>query len=395
LDITALQSNDIQLYIVKHQDEIISKLALKLGKEKNPYAAEILNQVKGRQKAKQKIPEWLKPGIIFPASVSIEQCSSEIAAKFKAGLISGDKLIDLSAGFGVDSKYFSEVFKQVTLVEPNSELINVVKQNYKCFEIDNANFVNADAAKFLEKFDEKANCIYIDPSRRDDSNQRVFKFSDCQPNVPDLLSRLWEIAPNILIKAAPILDIQAAMQELECVKKVIVLSLNNEVKEVLYYLEQGFDNEAIIQAIDISRGKKISFEFYYSQEKEVYIGSTPPQQFLYEPNAAILKSGAFKSIAMHFELFKLHANTHLYTSDEFISDFPGRKFKIMNISKPDKKSLTQVLPKMKANISLRNFHGSTSEFLKKTGIIEGGDVFLFATTLADNKGVALICEKIA
>ncbi|MBA3900784.1 MAG: class I SAM-dependent methyltransferase [Bacteroidetes bacterium] len=394
MDLKALQSKEIQAYILKHQDEDVAKLALKLGKEKHPFAAEILNQVKGRQKAKQKIPQWLKEGILFPPTISLEQCSSEQSAEFKTELITGKKLIDLSAGFGVDAYYFSKVFEEVILVEPNTELIKVVEHNYSCFGIKNAAFENIDAAGFLNSNTQKADWIYADPSRRTDSNQKVYKFSDCQPNIPELLPKLWEIAPNILIKAAPLLDIHAAMQELQYVKKAIVLSLNHEVKEVLYLLEQGFEGEEVIVAIDLLKNSRNTFEFYFSQEKEATFNLSFPQQYLYEPNAAILKAGAFKTIADKFGLKKLHPNSHLYTSDDLITDFPGRFFKVIDTSKPDKKSLKQSLPGMKANVSLRNFHGSTSDFIKKTGIKEGGDIFLFATTLMDEKAVALICEKL-
>jgi hypothetical protein len=395
LDIQALQKKEIQDYIQKHQHDNIQNLALKLGKEKHPLANEILSQVKGRQLAKNKIPQWQKEGIIFPAAVSLEQCSSEQTARFKASLISGNTLIDLSAGFGVDSRYFSGRFEKVLLVEPNKELQEIVQHNYKIFDIPNAIFENKEAGAFLNEFRGKADYIYVDPSRRDDLNRRLFKLSECQPNVPELLEKMFSIAPNALIKAAPFLDIHAALDELRGVKEVIVLALHNEVKEVLYLLEKDFIGEPQIKAVDITKSGEKGFCFTYEEEKAAEANLSPPLQYLYEPNAAIMKTGAFKSIGNRFGLDKLHQHSHLYTSAELSPDFPGRAFRIIAQCSPDKKAIKKALPEMKANVSLRNYQGSVSDFLKKTGIKEGGSIYLFATTLADNKPAVLICEKVS
>ncbi|MDQ3192668.1 MAG: class I SAM-dependent methyltransferase [Bacteroidota bacterium] len=368
---------------------------MKLAKDKNPFAKEILNQVQGRQKAKKKIPLWANTeGIIFPVGLSIEQSSSEATAKHKASLISGKKLIDLSSGFGIDSFYFSKVFKEIVLVEPNEELLGIVKHNYNCLKVDNASFYNNKAEEFVEIYKQKSDFIYVDPSRRLSSNKKIINLKDCEPNVVNLLPAMFLIAPSLLIKTAPLLDINSALTELTGVKKVIVLSYQNECKEVLYLLEKNFNKEPIIEAVNIKENQQEIFNFTLTQEKEAKINLSPPLKYLYEPNAAIMKAGAFKLVAQQFNLFKLHSNSHLYTSETLVKDFPGRTFLIEAVCKYKKKEIEFVLKNKKANIAVRNFKEKVSDILKKTGITEGGDKYLFATTDYKESAIIVICNKI-
>ncbi|HET6244574.1 MAG: RsmD family RNA methyltransferase [Bacteroidetes bacterium] len=395
MNLQSLLDPEIQKFIIEHQYDDLRLLALKLSSDKNPFGKEILNQVQGRQKAKNKIPDWLQiPNVLFPTGISIEQSSSEATAKYKASLFSGKKLIDLSSGLGVDSFYLSKVFDQVVLVEPNEQLLEIVKHNFQSAGIKNASFYNNTAEYFIHHNSPKADLIYIDPSRRSNTNKKLFRLEDCQPNVAELVPELFLIAPKIVIKTAPLLDIQAAIATLSAVKKVFVLAQNNECKEVLYLLEKGFANEPEIETINLIKGKKQVFNFLFSQEKQAISDFSIPLKFLYEPNASVMKSGAFKLIATRFNIQKLSPNSHLYTSQTLINDFPGRSFHIQAVCKYNKKEVHHHLKDKKANVTSRNFKDNVSEIVKKTGIIQGGDKYLFATTNTDKKAVIIICNRI-
>jgi ubiquinone/menaquinone biosynthesis C-methylase UbiE len=389
-------SKELQEFISTHEKDDPVQLALKLAKEKNPLVKEIVNQIKSRQKAKEKLPSFYNtPKIIYPEYISMEQCSSEKTAAFKAGYFRGKTLIDLSAGFGVDALFLAKNFQEVILIEPNQELQEIVKHNYSCFGVNHAKFINSTAEDFLNSYKGKADCIYIDPSRRTQTNQKAVLLSDYKPDVPKILDRLFEISQTILIKTAPLLDIQAALTELSCVAKVIVVSVNNDCKEVLYLLIKNFSEEPEVETVNHKAKKKQLFKFKYSSEKKCEVKFSLPETYLYEPNSSVMKAGAFKTIADHFKLNKLHPNSHLYTSDQEISDFPGRIFKSEAVVKPDKKEISKYLPEGKANISLRNFKGTVQEFQKKMNIKDGGEKYLFATTDPDGKPICIIASQIS
>jgi 16S rRNA G966 N2-methylase RsmD len=389
-----LLSREVQEFIFTHEKDDPSKLALKLAKEKNPLAKEIVNQIKSRQKAKDKLPSLYSTSkIVYPDYISMEQCSSEKSALFKSGLIAGESLIDLTAGLGIDALFFAKKFKKITLIEPNQQLLHTVQHNYNCLKIKNAIFLNSTAEDFLNHYDGKADCIFIDPSRRLENNRKVIFLSEYQPNVPALLSRLFQITTTILIKTAPLLDIQAALGELSVVAKIIIVSVNNDCKEVLYMLKKDYDSEPEIETINLLSKGLQEFSFKLSDERNFVASFSAPLTYLYEANSSVLKAGAFKAIAQRFNLKKLHPHSHLYTSLQEVTDFPGRVFKIEAVVKPDKKEISKHLPDFKANISLRNYKGTVHEFQKKMNIKDGGNLYLFATTGTDNKPICIIASR--
>jgi hypothetical protein len=396
VDVKALQAKEIRAFIMALENEDPVKLALKLSKEKHPLAREIIAQVKGRQKAAKKIPSMLKEGIIFPESVSLEQCSSDLTAEFKTELISGETVIDLSAGFGIDAAHFSKKFDKVILVEPAKELSEIVEINFKSLGISNGEFYNSTAEEFLNTKKLQPDWVYIDPSRRTENNQKLHKLSDCSPNLPELLPKIFTLASNVLLKTSPLLDIHAAFAELECVKKVIVLAVKNECKEVLYVLEKDYQGGVSVDAVNLegSTKEKQSFSFTFEEELQTVSEFSVPEKYLYEPNAAVLKSGAFKLSGARFNLKKLHQHSHLFTSHQLITDFPGKVFEIIGTVKPDKKSISKLLPEMKANAAIRNFKSTTAEMIKKTGLREGGNFMVFFTTDINNNGVAVVCRRL-
>ena len=391
-----LSSAKVQAFILTHENDDAFTLALSKKKHLDIPIKAVVQQIKARKKAKYKLPEWYETaGIIFPPSLSMEQCSSELTAQYKAEIVDGETLIDLTGGTGVDSYYFSKAFKNIVYVEKEANLCEVATHNFEKLRATNIKVTNTDAISFLVTDKSKADCIYLDPARRGDDNSKIFKLEHSQPNILELKPNIFEVTDKILLKTAPMLDIQQALTQLENVMKVYVVAVKNDCKEVLYLLEKDFSGEAKIVTVNLKgTEKKEAFRFYKKDELEVAINFSMPKKYIYEPNAAVLKAGAFRSVASKYQLDKLHPNSHLYTSDELLKTFPGRVFTCEHVSKYDKKSLRKRLPDKKANITVRNFPNTVQEIRKKTGIKPGGDVYLFATTGMDEKPLVLVCRKV-
>ncbi len=389
----ALLNIDIQKFISQNIEINISKLAL----QKNPFPevvwSDILNQITSKSKAKEKLPTWFHcDNIIYPSRISLEQTSSEKTAQYKSELVSGENLIDLTGGFGVDDYYFSKKINQVIHCELNLELSEIVKHNFNALNQKNITCIYGDSSKTLHNLNQKFDWIYIDPSRRSDAKGKVFMLQDCLPNVPENLNDYFSFSKKILIKTAPILDITAGLTELQNVKTIHIVAVNNEVKELLWEIEQHYNGSIQVKTINFNKEKEERFEFVLDSE----IGNSVyalPQKYIYEPNSAILKSGAFELIPIHFNLEKLHQHSHLYTSDEII-DFPGRVFKVDTRFEYNKAEMKQFFENTKANITTRNFPETVENIRKKWKIKDGGDRYSFFTTDANNSKIVLICSKI-
>jgi len=348
-----------------------------------------------RQKCAKKIPFVLDhPEFYFPSAKSYEQCSSEIAAKHKSSFYSGGRLLDLSGGLGIDTCFLSKRFEQVDYVEINPETCKAAENNFEILGKNNIKIHNCSALEFVTNRKNRYDLIYIDPSRRANTGQRVFRLEDCEPNIFQIISQLLQLSDKILIKAAPILDIKLALKSLGNVRRIDVISIDNDCKEVLYHIKKGFVNDPEIHTFNYHNDNKQAFTFKYEEEDALNFELSSPITFLYEPNSSILKAGAFRSIGKSFGLKKLHANTHLYTSNQLMDGFPGRKFKVIGTLKPNKKQARKIIPQLKANISVRNYPLTVKEIRLKTGLKDGGDMYLFAVqTVRDQKQI-LITTKI-
>ena len=353
-------------------------------------AQELALQLSGMRKAEKKLPTWFSSGgIIYPAAVNLEQTSSETTANYKASLIEGDSIVDITGGFGVDSFYFSKRFRKVVHCELNADLAELVDHNSKELKADNLEVRQGDGLEFLEKVQKNFSWIYVDPSRRDDSGGKVFRLSDCLPDVPQHLSLLFDKAPGVLIKTSPLLDIKAGLRELSFVQEIHIIAVENEVKELLWVLRRPELQQKKIVTVNLRKGQQEIFESQW--DLNLAIAYSEPRTFLYEPNAAIMKSGMFNALGKSLNLPKLHPNTHLFTSDAPI-DFPGRRFKIIEqIAFKGKR--TSLPPKRKANISTRNFPLNVAELKKMLNIKDGGNLYLFFTTDLSDKKIILLCEK--
>jgi 16S rRNA G966 N2-methylase RsmD len=386
-------SDEIQEFIDKNITTDISKLALQKGKFPNIDWKILLNQIAAKQKAKTKLPTWFSAKkIYYPSKISIEQTSSEKTAEYKSTLVSGESLIDLTGGFGVDDYYFAKKINKVVHCELNSELSEIVKHNCKSLDINNIECFSSDSTSVLKELNQQFDWIYIDPSRRNDAKGKVFMLKDCLPNVPDLLDFYYEHSNNIMIKTAPILDISAGISELQNVKKIHVVAVENEVKELLWVLEKNYDSAIQITTVNIRKTENEVFSFSLNKNEKTAAFSLP-RKYLYEPNSAIMKSGGFDEVGVFFNVEKLHQHSHLYTSDDLF-DFPGRTFEIESVRNYDKTSMKQFLSNKKANITTRNFPETVEYIRKKWKIDEGGILYCFFTTDVNNNKIVLLCKKL-
>lgn len=384
-------------FMQEHQRHEAASLMLQAKRYPHLPMLELVQQLQARQKAAIKLPTWAaNPDAVFPAILSVEQSSSEATAAFKASLVQGELLVDLTGGFGVDSLYFAKCFKQVLHVEQNPELQEIARYNFGLLQATNIQSINTSAEEFLPDFEGKADVLYLDPARRGGGNEKLHLLQDCEPDILGLLPLLFAKAGAILLKTSPMLDIDLALEQIRHVAKLWVVAVQNEVKEVLYLLQPEAPPPTQVQrvAVNLLPNATQQLVFTKAAEEAAQVSYTDPQEFIYEPNAAILKAGAYRYLGQHLHLSKLHPNSHLYTSATLIPDFPGRSFRCTGVGRYNKKELLRRLPGKQANITVRNFPEPVAEIRRKTGIKEGGDTYLFFTTDRHQKPLVLFCRKV-
>jgi hypothetical protein len=390
---TAILNIEIQEFINTNLDSNVTSLVFKGSPFGRIETKALIEQIEAKKKCKVKLPTWFNTAnIYYPNKLNIEQTSSEITAEYKSNRMTGESIIDLTGGFGVDCYYFSKQFKKVTHCEINEPLSDIVKHNYKQFGVNTIETFAINGVEYLKSSNKHYDWIYVDPSRRHDSKGKVFFLKDCLPNIPKELDVLFQYSDHIMIKTSPLLDITMGLNELKHVKTIHVIAVNNEVKELLWILEKGFESTIGIETVNMTKNKQEHFSFNIKDEAHAEVKFSLPLTYLYEPNSAILKSGAFKSVSEKTGLYKLNMNSHLYTLDKII-DFPGRRFKVEKIL-PYNKQLLKKESFVKANISIRNFPETVQQIRKKLKISEGGHTFLFFTTNSSNEKIVLLCSKL-
>lgn len=383
---------ETQKFIADNLKTDLTKLILKGSPFNTVSIQELATQITSKKKAEKKLPTWFSTtNIYYPPKLNIEQTSSEITANYKANLISGNTLIDITGGFGVDSFAFSKQLSHITHCEINEDLSVIAAHNYKQLGITTIDTIAEDGIEHLKNSSHNYDYIFIDPSRRDEHKGKVFLLKDCLPNVPEQLGLLFSKTNTVLIKNSPMLDITSTISELNFVKEIHVVAVDNEVKELLFLLEKGHDKQIEVTAINLHKTKQQHFKFTW--DNTVISEYSEPLAYLYEPNTAILKSGGFHQVSVQFNIPKLHQHSHLYTSSELI-EFPGRIFKISMVLPYDKKQLKKLIKGGKANITTRNFPETVSQIRKKTKLKDGGQHYLFFTTDLNNKPIVIICEQI-
>jgi len=383
----------VQSFINKHLDSNVTSLIFKGSPFLEIETKVLVEQIEAKKRCQKKLPTWFNTeNIYFPNKLNIEQTSSETTASYKAQLIHGESLIDLTGGFGVDCYYFSKTFKHVKHCELNESLSKLVAHNFVQLKT-NIETIHIDGIDYLKSSKEHFSWVYIDPSRRHDSKGKVFFLKDCLPNVPQHLDLLFEASHNIMIKTSPLLDFSVGLKELKHVKTIHVVAVNNEVKELLWVLEKGYNEETEVKTVNLKPQINEVFNFLLKEEPNAIVDYQLPLSYLYEPNAALLKSGAFNTIACKLNIGKLHKHSHLYTSDKLI-DFPGRRFRIQQILAYSKKLLKKE-SFTKANITVRNFPETVEQLRKRYHIKDGGDIYLFFTMDYSDSKIVLVCAKIS
>ena len=376
-------------YIRQHADEDVRQLALRGHKCLDVDLQYALEQIAGRQKARTKLPSWAAiDGIVYPPHLSMEQCSSEATARYKASIAGkGALFVDLTAGFGVDMALISQGFQKAVHVERQPQLCAISSENLRLLGLNHIEVVCGDGVAYLHTM-RHADLLFIDPARRDVHGGRTYDISDCTPNVLEILDEMLEKADRVMIKLSPMLDWRKAVADLGKVNEVHIISVDNECKELLLIL---------------SKTKKPLRVFCVNNDEcfEVIegISSQPrplPQdmRYLYEPNASVMKAGCFDLIEQRFGVVQLERNSHLFVSDKEILGFPGRQFLIEKRTSMNKRELKATLADVdQANITVRNFPMSVAELRKRLKLKEGGDVYIFATTISDEGHQLLVCRK--
>ena len=440
-------------FIRQHQDEDVRQLAFLGSKYPDVDMPFALDQIRGRQMARTKLPRWANiDGIIYPPHISMEQCSSEVTAMYKAELAArlvknnqrntriGHSLgkinfLDMTGGFGVDFSYIAaQLGVQSMYVERQAHLCEAAKENFDRLGLKNITVLHGDGVEILHRLEKPLQLIFIDPARRDDAGNKVVSLQDCTPDVTLLQDEMLEKSDFVIIKLSPMLDWHRAVSELKQVREVHIVSIGNECKELLLVLSSSLgdkaksstevdeahvsetddetshlkvycinDNQVMSydesdkSVVSIASGIEcgiVELEKCSSEENELSQDSSKPL-YLYEPNASLMKAGCFGTISSRYGVKMLEKNSHLFISDKPVHDFPGRAFRIKAVSSFNKKELKRQLSGVtKANIATRNFPLSVAELRKRFKLKDGGDTYIFATTLSDESHVLFICEKV-
>ena len=380
-------------FIREHRWDDVQRLALQFKPAKDSAIDRLaaLTQIAGRQAIVHKIPSWYEQeGIVYPARLSLEQCSSEATARYKASLLSGNSFTDLTGGFGVDTAFIAPQFAQAHYVERQAELVAIARNNFAVLGLNHIQTHPADGIAFLKTM-QAVDCLYLDPARRSATGKKMICIEDAEPNILVILDKLLAKAENVVIKLSPLLDIFMALKALKNVKQIHIVSVDNECKEALFLLRNDFSGEPAITGVNINKQAVQSNTFTLSEEKNACISYTSDlKEYLYEPNRSLLKSGCYKSISLRYGVDKLHPDSHLYTSSCYRPDFPGRIFQIEAVSSFNKNDLKALLHNIRqAHITVRNFPLSVDRLRKQLKIKEGGEIYLFATTRANGRRVLL------
>ena len=389
-------NEDTKQFIKEHLHEDTHQLLLQAKRYPEVDMDLAVRQITGSRKMQNKVPAFYEcEQILYPVRLSLEQASSEITAEYKSTLCTGRTFADLTGGFGIDCFFISKNFEQAVYVEKQKELCELAKHNFEMLHAENIAVINADAEDYLNGM-QTVDCIYLDPARRSSAGKKLVLLVDCEPDVQKLAPKLLQKAETVLIKLSPMLDISASVRDLPNVCGIHILAVENDCKEVLLVLQRQEAKDICVAAINFLKNKtKQVFEYKFHQEADAVAKCTSEvKQYLYEPNAAVMKSGAFRFVSEYFNMEKLHANTHLYTSDEYISDFPGRIFEVSTNwgnSKKDWKKRPEKIEK--ANITVRNYPIGVNELREKLKLPDGGDCYLFACTLANNEKTIIECYK--
>ena len=408
-------------FIDEHLKDDVRQLALKKSKYNGIDFEFALQQIQGRQKTRDKLPTLCAiPRFVFPPSLALEQCSSEETAKYKAHILTSrddarhvyaeakqnpacanvachvrrsGAMADLTGGFGVDTLFLSALFETCHYVEPQPGLCDIMAYNCKLLQHDHVQIHQTTLEDFIQEMEE-VEVIYADPSRRNVQGTRVVGLEDCSPNILQYKDLLLKKSRLVMLKLSPMLDIKRALAQLPETKEVHVVAVDGECKELLFLLDNTRTADVRFVAVNLKKEGCEELSFMAQEEATALpVYAKEMRKYLYEPNAAVLKAGAFKSIAVRYGLEKLHPHTHLYTADILLDTFPGRCFELERVL-PVKEAMQLKDEIRKANVSIRNFPLSADELKKKLKLADGGEVYIFGTTVGKDSKAILLCKKV-
>lgn len=377
-------AREVQDYINAHLNSDINQIALGKSRFDGVSPAELANQITAKRKSEKKLPTWFNTeGIYYPPALSIEQTSSETTAAYKAKLAWGNNLVDITGGFGIDSYYFAKKIQQVTHCEINADLSEIAAYNATLLNQTNINFISTDGIELMKQTTVLFDTIYVDPARRA-TKGKVFMLKDCTPDVVTNLDTLLQKSQRIIIKTAPLLDLTAGLSELKNVSEIHIVSVRNECKELLWVIERDFSDEPEIIAVCLNDDEK-HFSFRKSESESIrFVDNLNNFKYLYEPDAALLKSGAFNLIASRYQITKLHPQTQLYASNNINKNFPGRIFEIEELLSNVKKESN-----LTGNVIVRNYPAKPEDLVKKFKIKPDKSGFLIFTKLATGNNIII------
>ena len=393
-------------FVREYCDEDVRQLALRGTKDPEVDLAFALQQIDGYRRAMEKLPSWAAiEGIVWPSHLSMEQCSSEQTARYKAEVAgSGVSFVDLTAGFGVDAAFIAQGFQRAVCVELQPELCAVSSANFQLLGFQQMEVVNGNGIDYLHTMT-PVDLIFIDPARRDEHGGRTFGIADCTPNVLEIMDELLTKALRVLIKLSPMLDWRKAVNDLgtKNVSAVHIVSVDNECKELLievvsdqYKVKSAEPSLRVVCVNLLSDGTSQKFEYDPSVSVAIEHPLPTSFQFLYEPNASLMKAGCFDVLARCYGVVQADVNSHLFFSDRQVASFPGRGFIIEKVTSMNKRELKESLAGVtQANITVRNFPMSAEELRRRLKLRDGGDVFIFATTVENEGHRLFICRKIS
>ena len=394
-----------QEFIHKYREEDVRKLALQGARFPQVDLSYALDQIAGWQTARKKIPSWTAiEGMIYPPRLSMEQCSSEQTARYKAALVQrllkGDKggnMVDLTGGFGVDFSFLSPLFDEAVYVEQQEHLCKIAQENINRLGLGQSEVVHDDGVAYLQRMGQ-ADLIYLDPARRDAHGARTYDITDCTPNLLEIKEELLQKARWVVVKLSPMLDWHKAVNDLQKVTEVHVVSVGNECKELLLVMEgngQEHPDERPLTIFCVNDEQVFTCSMDEMNEGVRIAERIEQGMFLYEPNASMMKVGCFGACATRYEVQAIARNSHLFVSDTLIEQFPGRIFRIKAVSAMNKRELKTVLQDIKkANVAVRNFPLKADELRKRLKLADGGDIYLFGTTTEEDRHLVLVTKMV-
>lgn len=401
MELTKQNLEKVQIFAREHRQDDVRRLALQAAKYPDMDFSFALHQIKGWQVACKKLPSWAAhEQLLYPQQLSMEQCSSEQTARYKQQLVqrlcgqtqNEGTLVDLTGGLGVDFSFMAQGFRQAYYVEQQVELCALAKHNFPLLGLSSAQIICGDGTTFLQSMADQAMVIFLDPARRDAAGSKTYAIEDCTPDVALLSDELVNKAQWVVVKLSPMLDWHATVAQLKHVCEVHIVGVGGECKELLLVMQQHSDRQPL-QLYAVNDGKVFTCSAEEAQQRTPLL-QTSTFDYLFEPHASLMKAGCFGALSARYGVKGLATNTHLFAAMMPVNDFPGRQFRVLAVTPFSKKSLRSALHGIeKANLAVRNFPLSVVELRKRLKLKEGGEHYLFATTIGTMHAL-IICKKI-